>query len=144
MDPNDVIDIAPSAIDSSDIVDTTPKINFFNDSIYDIQEKLELDEPPYVNDDPYEFKKAAQYGFANSLAGAMYHLSAIPGWADRTIDSVGRFFGGNPDQWKMNYISGDNISEEFKVTTLDDYFKYLKQLEEKDNINRRYICCCLD
>ena len=138
MDPNDVIDIAPSAIDPSDIVDVTPKINFFNDSIYDIQEKLELDEPPYVNDDPYEFKKAAQYGFANSLAGAMYHLSAIPGWADRTIDSVGRFFGGNPDQWKMNYISGDNISEEFKITTLDDYFKYQKQLEEKDNINQRY------
>ena len=122
----------------TNISDVPSKVNFEADSIYDIQEKLNLDEPPYVNDDPYEFKKAAQYGYANSLAGVMYHASAVPGWADRGIDAMGRFFGGDPDKWTFNYLNGDSISEDFKVTNKQDYFKYQKLLTEQKTYNESF------
>ena len=133
-----VADVGTEPASSMNATDVPSKVNFAADSVYDMQNKLNLDEPPYINEDPYEFKKAAQYGFANSLAGVMYHTSAVPGWADRGIDAMGRFFGGDPDKWTFNYLNGDSISEEFQVTNKQDYFKYQNLLAEQKNYNAAF------
>jgi len=89
---------------------TRQKLNLFQDDIYEIQEKLEAESLPYVNE--YEYKDANEgfqfgsslgYGVANSVSGAVYHASAIPGWGDRAADYLINSFGGDADKWTKNY-----------------------------------------
>ena len=92
------------------------KVNFWNDDLDTVQEKLSLDYKPYVEEPTTEAGKAAQYGFASAVSGAAYHVSALPGWTDRIADNTLRLFGANPDQWKFSYTNGSNISNEAQVT----------------------------
>ena len=107
------------------------KVNFWNDDLDTVQEKLSLDYKPYVEEPTTEAGKAAQYGFASAVSGAAYHVSALPGWTDRIADNTLRLFGANPDQWKFSYTNGSNISNEAQVTNFQEEIALREKFKEK-------------
>ena len=122
---------------------TRQKLNLFQDDIYEIQEKLEAESLPYVNE--YEYKDANEgfqfgsslgYGVANSVSGAVYHASAIPGWGDRAADYLINSFGGDADKWTKNYLYGDDITDEAGITTYQDYLNKDKIAKEKNEFRK--------
>jgi len=122
---------------------TKEKLNLFQDDIYDIQQKLDAEELPYVNELKYQKANqgfqagdAALYGVANSMSGAVYHASGIPGWADRAADAVINSFGGDADKWTKNYLYGDAITDEAGVTTYQDYIDQDKLAKERNEFRQ--------
>ena len=115
------------------------KLNLFQDSVFDMQEKLELDKTPYVSEEEYEkankgvqLGTAAKYGFNSSVQGAVYHASAVPGWTDRAADYMIDFFGGDADKWTTNYLYGDELTNQAGITNNEDFINLQKKIKEKD------------
>ena len=141
--------IVPST-EGSNIIQFAPtegsnreKLNLFQDDVYDIQQKLELDYAPYVDiekakevNEGFQFGDSAGYGFANSVSGAVYHASAIPGWVDRGADWAINAFGGDADKWTKNYLYGDSITDESGVTNYKDYIEQDKLAKERNEFRK--------
>ena len=141
--------IVPST-EGSNIIQFAPtegsnreKLNLFQDDVYDIQQKLELDYAPYVDiekakevNEGFQFGDSAGYGFANSVSGAVYHASAIPGWVDRGADWAINAFGGDADKWTKNYLYGDSITDEAGVTNYKDYIEQDKLAKERNEFRK--------
>ena len=119
------------------------KLNLFQDDIYEIQQKLNTESLPYVNEYEYkdanegfQFGSALGSGVANSISGLMYHASAIPGWGDRAADYLINSFGGDADKWTKNYLYGDDITDEAGITTYQDYIDQDKLAKERNEFRK--------
>ena len=109
------------------------KVNYFSDDAGTIQEKLNLDYMPFMEEPKTtELGKAAKYGFSSAVSGAVYNFSGIPGWTDSLADYTLEKLGYNPDQWKFDYVNGENIALDTNQGTLAEREALKKQFLEKE------------
>ena len=116
------------------------KINLFEDSIYEMQEKTGNDNLPFV--DPLDVESAnlgfqgwnsLGYGFASSVSSAIYDASGVAGWLDRLNDNIVTLSGGDPEKIKMEYAFGDELAIEEGFSNYSEYQKLLnKKIEQKN------------
>ena len=116
------------------------KLNFFEDSIYEMQEKTGNENIPFV--DPIEVENAnlgfqgwnsLGYGFASSVSSAVYDASGVAGWLDRLNDNIVTLSGGDPEKVKMEYAFGDELALEQNYSNYAEYQKVLNKALERKN-----------
>ena len=109
------------------------KVNYFSDDAGTIQEKLNLDYMPFMEEPKTtELGKAAKYGFSSAVSGAVYNFSGIPGWTDSLADYTLEKLGYNSDQWKFDYLNGENIALDTNQGTLAEREALKKHFLEKE------------
>ena len=115
----------------------TEKVNYFSDDAGTIKEKLNLDYTPFFEEPKTtELGKAAKYGFSSAVSGAVYNFSGIPGWADSLADYTLEKLGYNPEQWKFDYVNGENIALDTNQGTLAEREALKKQFLEKEKFKK--------
>jgi len=113
------------------------KVNYWSDDAGTIQEKLNLDYIPFVEEPKTtELGKAAKYGFSSALSGAVYNLSGIPGWTDALADYTLEKLGANPDQWKFDYVNGENIAIDTNQGTYAEREVLKQKILEKEKFKK--------
>lgn len=111
------------------------KVNYFSDDAGTIQEKLSLDYTPFFEEPKTtELGKAAKFGFSSALSGAVYNISGIPGWTDSLADYTLEKLGYNPDQWKFDYINGENIAIDTNQGTYLEREALKQKILEKESL----------
>ena len=113
------------------------KVNYFSDDAGTIQEKLSLDYTPFFEEPKTtELGKAAKFGFSSALSGAVYNISGIPGWTDSLADYTLEKLGYNPDQWKFDYINGENIAIDTNQGTYLEREALKQKILEKEKFKK--------
>ena len=66
------------------------------------------------------------------MSGEGYNFSDIHGWTDALADYTLEKVGYNPDQWKFDYVNGENIALDTNQGTLAEREALKKQFLEKE------------
>ena len=69
------------------------KVNYWSDDIFEIQEKLNLPQPPFISTydnsaSKFETRASLAYGWNSAVSSSMHLLAGIPGWVDRFADNT--------------------------------------------------------
>ena len=112
------------------------KVNYWSDDIFEIQEKLNLPQPPFISTydnsaSKFETRASLAYGWNSAVSSSMHLLAGIPGWIDRFADNTVEFFGGDADKWAYNYLYGDDFAQDNNIISYDQIEKAGTKLKEK-------------
>ena len=112
------------------------KVNYWSDDIFEIQEKLNLPQPPFISTydnsaSKFETKAALAYGWNSAVSSSMHLLAGVPGWIDRFADNTVEFFGGDADKWAYNYLYGDDFAQDNNIISYNEIEKAGTKLKEK-------------
>ena len=70
------------------------------------------------------------------MSGAVYNFSGIPGWADSLADYTLEKLGYNPEQWKFDYINGENIAIDTNQGTYLERAALKQKILEKEKFKK--------